>query len=185
MFITNGKCLSVIYVFGKKSLLSKCRYSCGRMLILALRGHHGLLDAASVLHQRRPQEGPDDVGAFLRDGVAFVLVRLEETQRKVRVQVVRHRLVGHLPREPHAIADVVDQGNARLQTGILVERRQHLVGDLSLDVAHREPVGGFFEVLPDGPVQGGRRVIVRVQHVQRSAHLEHLALLQAVAGAER
>lgn len=70
-------------VFGKqKSLLSKSRYSCGRMLILTLRGHHCLLDAASVLHQRRPQEGPDDVGAFLRDGVPLVLVRLEETWRE-------------------------------------------------------------------------------------------------------
>lgn len=55
-----------------------------------------------------------------------VLVGTHNAQRKVEVQIVGHRVVGHFPCESNAGTDIREQGQTILQAGVFMEGDEDL-----------------------------------------------------------
>lgn len=111
----------------------------------------------------------------------LVLVRPHNAQREIQVEEIRRRVIGHLPSESHACADVAEQRQTVLQARILVQRDQHLIGHLTLDVARRKRLGCEAQMLVHGPIDA-RRCAADAQNL---SHLGDFAIAQSVTRAER
>lgn len=96
---------------------------------VSLSVHNRLEHTPSVLDERWPNERPDHVRRAVRHRMLVVLLRAHHAQRKVQIQEVGHRVIGHFPGQSHAGTDVTEQRQTVLQAGIFVQGDKNLCFD--------------------------------------------------------
>lgn len=89
-------------------------------------GYDRLEHTPTLLDESRPNKCPNNVRRTVRHRMLIVFVRTHYAQRKVQVQIVGNRVIGHFPGESNAGADVAEQRQAVFQARIFVEGNEDL-----------------------------------------------------------